>query len=56
MTIKGKTLSCGANSLLPFDVNVNLNLSIVRIHVEDTFKQPLKIAGYLGVLLLKSTS
>ena len=56
MTIKGKTSSCGANSHLPFGVNVNLNLSIVRIHDEDTFKQPLKIAGYLDVLLLKSTS
>ena len=56
MTIKGKTSSCGAKSHLLFDVDVNLNLSIVRIHVEDTFKQPLKIAGYLDVLLLKSTS
>ena len=28
-TIKGKTLSCGTNSRLPFGVNVNLNLSIV---------------------------
>ena len=29
-TIKGKTWSRGTNSRLPFSVNVNLNLSIMR--------------------------
>ena len=56
MAIKGKTSSHGTISRLPFDVNVNLNLSIVRIHFEATLKQPLQIAGYLDVLLVKSTS
>ena len=30
-TSKGKTLSCGTNSCLPFAVNMTLNLSYIKL-------------------------
>ena len=47
-TSKGETWSRGTNSRLPFDINVNLNLSIKRHFpdVANVFQIWLTLAGY----------